>query len=314
MERFRCIFMGTPEISVPFLERLNKIENVVLVVTKEDKPQGRGHEVEPPPVKVCAQKLGIEVWQPSSLKSDEAVNFLKKFEPDIILVVAYGKILPSSILEIPKVAPLNIHFSLLPKYRGAAPVQWAIVNGETETGVTIIRMNEKMDAGDILLSEKVPIAPDDTTPTLFQKLIPVGIDLMEKAMEILKRGEAKFVKQNDEEATYAPIIKKEDGLIDWKMSAEAIYNRIRGFQPWPCAYTYLRGKLIKILKAEVIEEKDEGTIPGLISVSKEGVYVQCGKGKLLIKRLQMEGKREMDAEEMVRGRLIKEGEVFESGG
>jgi len=300
--------MGTPEISVPFLEKLNEMEEVVLVVTKEDKPQ-----VEPPPVKVCAQKLGIEVWQPSSLKTDEAVNFLKRFEPDIILVVAYGKILPSSILEIPKVAPLNVHFSLLPKYRGAAPVQWAIINGETETGVTIMKMNERMDAGDILLSEKVPIAPEDTTPTLFEKLIPVGINLMEKAMEILKKGEAKFIKQNDEEATYAPIIKKENGLIDWKMSAEEINNRIRGFQPWPCAYTYLRGKLVKILKAEVIAGGDEKVPPGLISVSKEGVFVQCGKGRLRIKRLQMEGKREMNAEEMVRGRLIRDGEVFESG-
>ena len=306
--------MGTPEISVPFLEKLKEIEDVVLVVTREDKPKGRGHEVEPPPVKVCAQKLGIEVWQPSSLKTDEAVNFLKRFEPDIILVVAYGKILPSSILEIPKVAPLNVHFSLLPKYRGAAPVQWAIINGETETGVTVMRMNERMDAGDILLSEKVHIAPEDTTPTLFEKLIPVGINLMEKAMEVLKKGEAKFIKQNDDDATYAPIIKKEDGLIDWRMSAKEIYNRIRGFQPWPCAYTYLKGKLVKIFKAQIIEQKTESGVPGLISMSKEGIIVQCGSGQLLIKRLQMEGKREMDAEEMVRGRLIKEGEVFEGSG
>ncbi len=311
MEKFRCIFMGTPEISVPFLERLKELEEVVLVVTKEEKSGRRGEEIEPP-VKICARKLGIEVWQPSSLKNEESIEFLKKFEPDIILVVAYGKILPQQVLEIPKIAPLNVHFSLLPKYRGAAPVQWAIVNGESETGVTIIRMNERMDAGDILLSEKVPISSEDTTPTLFQKLIPVGIKLMEKAMEVLKRNEAKFIPQREEEATYAPIIKKEDGLIDWKRTSREIYNMIRGFQPWPSAYTYLRGKLIKIFKAYIKEEDSEGEIPGLISISKEELTVECGKGKLLLKRLQMEGKREMDVEEMVRGRLIKHGDIFET--
>lgn len=313
MERFRVIFMGTPEISVPFLERLKEIEEVVLVVTREDKPKGRSHELEPPPVKICAQRLGVEVWQPSSLKTESAVSFLKGFEPDIILVVAYGKILPPSILEVPKVVPLNIHFSLLPKYRGAAPVQWAIINGEKETGVTVIKMNEKMDAGDILLSEKLPIEPEDTTPTLFQKLIPIGLKLMERALELLKKNEANFVQQNEEEATYAPIIKKEDGLIDWRMSARDIYNRIRGFQPWPCAYTYLNGKLVKILSAELKNQSCEEETPGKISVSRENVIVQCGDGRLLLKKLQMEGKRVMSAEEMVRGRLIKEGDIFEKG-
>lgn len=309
MQKFRCVFMGSPEISVPFLRRLSEKEEVVLVVTKEDKPQGRGHKVEAPPVKITAQELGIEVWQPSTLKTEEAVNFLKEKKPDIIMVVAYGKILPLPILETPRVAPLNIHFSLLPKYRGAAPVQWAIVNGEKETGVTIIKMNEKMDAGDILLSERVSIEPEDTVPALFNKLVPVGVALMEKALDLLKRGEATFTKQKEEEATYAPLIKREDGLIDWNMDAVSIYNRIRGFQPWPCAYTFLRGKLVKILCAEVIDE-EKGLQPGTLLFRNKEVLVQCGKGMLKLKRLQMEGKREMDVEEMVRGRLIKEGDIF----
>ncbi len=313
MQKFRCIFMGTPEISVPFLRRLAEREEVVLVVTKEDKPQGRGHKVEPPPVKIEAERLKIDIWQPSSLKKEEAVQIIREKEPDIILVVAYGKILPPSILEIPKVAPLNVHFSLLPKYRGAAPVQWAIIRGEKETGVTIIKMNERMDAGDILISEKVPIDPKDTTPTLLQKLIPVGLRLMEISLDLLKRNEAEFKKQKDEEATFAPIIKKEDGLIDWNMSAEEILNRIRGLQPWPCAFTFLKGKMIKIYEAEVVDELEvKEEVTGKIFIIKGNAFVRCGKKFLLLKRIQMEGKKEMSAEEMVRGRLITDGDRFEN--
>lgn len=310
-KRLRCIFMGTPEISVPFLKRLHELEDVVLVITREDKPKGRGHKVLPPPVKETAIELKIPVWQPSTLKDEGSVNYIKEYEPDLLLVVAYGKILPKSILDIPKIAPINIHFSLLPKYRGAAPVQWALINGEKETGVTIMKMNERMDAGDILLSEKVKIEFDDTTESLYRKLIPIGIKLMEKSLYLLKSGKAEFKPQDETLATYAPMLKKEDGRINWNMTAEEIYNRIRGLRPWPCAFTYLNRSMLKIFTSSIIDNTTINTDAGRVKIIDGNVCVLCGRGILKLGDVQIEGRKITDATSLLNGRVIKEGDLLE---
>lgn len=311
IKKYQCIFMGTPYISVPFLKKLHQIEKVVLVITREDKPKGRGHKISPPPVKEIASELNIPVWQPSSLKNQESVNYIKKFKPDLIVVVAYGKILPKAILDIPTVAPLNVHFSLLPKYRGAAPVQWALIQGETETGVTIMKMNEKMDAGDILLYEKVKIEPDDTTESLYDKLIPIGLHLLERTLQLLKNRKANFKPQEENMATYAPMLKKEDGKLNWRMSAQEVYNRIRGLRPWPCAFTYLKGKMLKIFSSSVIESSTHYSTPGKVKIINRKVCVLCGKGILQLGDIQIEGRKTTDAVNLLNGRVIKEGDLLE---
>jgi len=290
----KVVFMGTPEIAVPCLDKLIKTGiDVPLVVCQPDKPKGRGNKLQPPPIKEYAQKQSIEIFQPEKIKNNkEAIDKIASYSPDFIVVVAYGKILPKELLDIPKCAPINVHFSLLPKYRGAAPVNWAIINGENITGVTTMKMDEGLDTGDILLMKSVEIDKSDTALTLSEKLAYVGADLLIETLE--NYHNITPIPQEHEKFTYAPIIKKEDGKINFNnKSAEEIERMIRGFIPWPTAYTFFNGKMVKFFKAEVVEK--EGRPGEIIEVTKDSFTIACGKNALKIYELQFEGKNKMDA-------------------
>ena len=305
----KVIFMGTPEIAVPTLKKL--VENnfeVSLVICQPDKPKGRGKKMLPPPVKVAAEELGIDVYQPLSLKNNkEAVEKLKSLEPDFFVVVAYGKILPPEILEIPKKAPVNVHFSLLPKYRGAAPVNWAIINGEKETGVTTMVMAEGLDTGDMLLKSITPIDKKSTLE-LSEELSETGAELLIETLNNFDNIVPE--KQNDDESSYAPLMKKEDGLIDWAQDADIIERKIRGFNPWPSTFTILNGKKIKIFKADVIKS-NSNKLPGSIAhLTKKSLFVKCGKNELSILELQPEGKKKMDIISFLSGTKLTGNEIL----
>ena len=305
----KVVFMGTPEIAVPTLEKLieNKIE-VPLVLCQPDKPKGRGKKVLPPPVKETAEKYDIEVYQPVSLKNnDEAYNKIKSINPDFLVVVAYGKILPKNVLDIPKYAPINVHFSLLPKYRGAAPVNWAIINGEKITGVTTMIMAEGLDTGDILLKLETEIG-NKTTVDLSKELSFSGADLLIKTLENFNN--IKPEKQNDEESSYAPLMKKTDGIIDWSKSADEIERKIRGFNPWPTAFTYLNEKTLKIYNAEVVLSNKNIKNGEIFDITKKNFSVKCGKDALKIKELQLEGKKKMEVVSFLSGYELKNGDIL----
>ena len=245
----KIIFFGSSNFAVPILEELVKNEEVALVVTQPDREKGRALKVAPTAVKSKAEELGIEIFQPGKVNTKESMEFLKKFNADLFIVVSFGQILSKEVLSLPKLYCLNIHASLLPKYRGAAPINWAIANGEKETGVTIMKMNEKMDEGDVLLNESVAMDADNDAVTVSDKLSKKGSQVLLKAVELIKADKADFIKQDNSKATFAPKLKKDDGLIDWKMTAEEISNRIRAFAPWPGCFTYLDKKMLKIWKA-----------------------------------------------------------------
>jgi methionyl-tRNA formyltransferase len=304
--------MGTPRFAVPILKALiESKDEVIAVVTQPDKPAGRGHKLTPPPVKELAERHGLLVLQPSKLKDPAFLGKLKELAPDIIVVAAYGKILPKEILDLPKHGCLNVHASLLPKFRGAAPINWAIISGEKETGITIMQMDEGMDTGDILLQEAVPIEPEETAGTLHDKLSSLGARLIVEALDLLREGKLVPRKQPEEGVSYAPILKKEDGWIDFSRPAEELACLIRGLDPWPSAYTSFRGKRLKVFSPQVIEEVTKapaGTIVGL----KGGLIVATRRGLLRIKELQPEGKRRMSAEEFIRGYRPEIGERLPS--
>jgi methionyl-tRNA formyltransferase len=307
----RIIFMGTPEFAVPSLQALIESEDeVIAVVTQPDKPKGRGLEVAPPPTKVLAEKHGIHVLQPQKIKTDDFFNELKKFNPDLICVAAYGKILPKNILDLPPYGCANVHASLLPQYRGAAPINWAIIRGEKITGITTMKMDEGMDTGDMLLKKELPIEDEDTGETLSQKLSHIGAALLIETIKLLKEGKLNPIPQDHSQATYAPILKKEHGNIDWKKPAEEITNLIRGTLPWPGAYTTLGGKPLKIYRARVSEGVGK---PGEVIKSDSWILkVATGKDALDILELQVEGGKRLKVEEFLRGRNIKEGAVLGS--
>lgn len=305
--------MGTPDFAVGTLEEIIKAgHEVVLVVTQPDKPKGRGKAMQYTPVKECALAHGIEVFQPVKVKEPENIEVLRKYEPDIIIVAAFGQIVPKSILDMPKYGCVNVHASLLPKYRGAAPIQWAVINGDEVTGVTIMRMNEGIDTGDMIAKKTVRLAEDETGGSLFDKLAQVGAQLCAETMEMIEAGKAEYIPQNNEEATHTSMIRKELGLIDWNRPAVEIERLIRGLNPWPSAYTQLSGKTFKIWKARVVS--DENTYePGCICrIDKEGMYVQTGEGILLLTEVQMEGKKRMEASAFLRGYQVEEGSFFKS--
>lgn len=307
----KIIFMGTAAFAVPSLVKLfDAGHKIDLVITQPDKPAGRGRKMTPPPVADMAKRLGIKLYQPKSLKSRKVMDNIKSYKPDIIVVIAYGKILPKELLDMPKLGCINVHSSLLPKYRGAAPMNWAIVNGEKYTGVTTMFINEDLDAGDMLLKAEIKIEYEDNSITLHNKLAPLGAELLLKTIEGLKNKTIKPEPQNPSEASSAPLIKKEDGLINWKKDAKTIRNLVRGMQPWPSAYTHLEGKMLKIFDASVlaanITEK-----PGEIVAADEGIVVATGDGKICIKELQLEGKRRMKASEFLHGHKIKVGTILE---
>ncbi len=264
----RIVFLGTPAFAVPSLERV--ASEVVAVYTQPDRPRGRGQELAMPPVKEAALRLGLVVHQPVKIRG--VVEELRSWNADVMIVVGYGQIIPQSILDIPPLGILNVHASLLPKYRGAAPIQWAIARGETRTGVTTMRINAGLDTGDMLLKWETEIGPDETAVELSDRLAPAGADLLRRTLDELPRIVPE--PQDDSQATYAPILKKEDGLIDWSRSAREIANRVRGFQPWPGCYTFVGGKKLGIWRARAVE----GSLaPGKVA---NGFRVGCGEGLL----------------------------------
>jgi methionyl-tRNA formyltransferase len=307
----KLIFCGTPQFALPTLERLiAEKHDIELVMTNPDEPSGRGYDVKPSPVKLAALKAGLEVFQPLKLKEDLTAGFLSKFRPDFIVVVAYGHIIPKWMIDLPKHGCINLHASLLPKYRGAAPVQWAIIRGESVTGVTTMKIDEGLDTGDVLLKREVAIQDGDTTETLSERLSGVGADLMVETLPKLIRAEIQPQPQNHAQATFAPILKKEDGRIDWKLRAEEIGWRVRGLRPWPGAYTTFRSKNLHIWSAApVLDQAGTGDEPGMLFPERGNLRLVCGLGTLLeVHELQLEGRKRLLARDFLNGVRPSSGE------
>ncbi len=313
----RAVFMGTPEIAATVLKSvLASRHEVIAVVTQTDKPKGRGHEMTFPPVKEVALAAGIPVLQPQRARDEAFIEELQALNPDIILVAAYGKLLPKAILDMPKFGCINVHASLLPKYRGASPIQWAVLNGDEKSGVTIMHMAESMDTGDIIMAEEVTLAADETAGSLHDKLAEIGGPLLITAMDALETGRAPRIRQNEEEATHVRMLDKTMGNLDFSKPAVQLERWIRGLNPWPTAYTKLDGKMLKLWKAEVVTDSElmkehKNFTPGtILAVSKDYFDVLAGAGVLRIKELQLEGKRKMTAEEFLRGFHLEPGTVL----
>lgn len=307
----RIIFMGTPDFAVGTLEALVEAGyEVVLAVTQPDKPQGRKQTLVAPPVKQAAEKLQIPVFQPKRVREPEALAELKKYEPELIVVAAFGQILPKELLELPKYGCINVHASLLPKYRGAAPIQWSILNGDAVTGVTIMRMDVGLDTGDMIAKAEIPISPEDTGSTLFDKLSEMGARLCAETIPSIIDGTAVYTPQDDAAATKVGMISKKDGLIDFARPAQAIECQVRGLNPWPSAYTYLAGKTLKIWSADVCEGGEPADAGKVVFLKKDCFGVQCGDGILVCKEVQLEGKKRMDAGAFLRGNALIVGTVL----
>jgi len=306
----KIVFFGSSGFAVTILEELARKEDIRLVVTQPDRQKGRALKITPTPVKSKAETLGIKTFQPSRINTEESVIFLKNFNADLFVVVSFGQILSKAVLDLPKLHSINIHASLLPKYRGAAPINWAIANGEKETGVTVMKMNEKMDEGDIILKEAVSVSEEDDAVTLSEKLSGKGAKLLLDAIRLIRNNEAEFMPQDYSKATYAPKLKKEDGLIDWKKSAGEINNRMRAFAPWPGCFTCLGDKTLKIWKAKPVVYMPG--VPGeILEINKNGILVKTGKDALKVEELQLEGSRRMTAEEFIAGhKQISPGLIF----
>lgn len=307
----RIVFMGTPDFSVECLKALvNSKHEVVGVFCQPDKPVGRKQELKMPDVKIEALKHNLPVFQPATLKNGKGVELLKELNPELVIVIAYGKILPLDFLQFPKYGCINIHASVLPKYRGASPIHHSVLNGDSETGVTAMQMDEGVDTGDILLVRKIPIGINDTTLEMFEKLSHLGAEVLLETLDLLEKGELKPVKQNEAEATHAGLLSKEEGEIDWNQSALSIHNKIRGLYSWPGAYTKLGGKILKVHKAVLSEEKGN-SIPGEVIRSHEKIAVSCGDGHCVeLLELQLEGKKRLDAVSFINGRQISVGTVL----
>ncbi len=308
----KVIFMGTPDFAVGTLEEIIKAgHEVALVVSQPDKPRGRSGALQFPPVKECAVSHGIEVFQPKKIREEENVEYLRKYNADIIVVAAFGQILPKSILDMPKYGCINVHASLLPKYRGAAPIQWAVINGDAVTGVTIMQMDVGMDTGDMIAKREVVIGEEETGGGLFDKLAEVGAKLCVDTMVDIENGTAIRTPQNHEEATHVSMINKELGNIDWNKSATEIERLIRGLNPWPSAFTKLDGKTFKIWKAKVVST-DSSKEPGsIVRVDKGVMEVQTGEGILSLLEVQLEGKKRMEIDAFLRGYNVEQGTCFE---
>lgn len=307
----KVIFMGTPDFSVGTLEAL--IEDgheVVLAVTQPDKPKGRGKEMQFTPVKECAIKNNIPVYQPIRIRDEECIEKLRTYEADIMVVVAFGQILPKSILEMCPYGCVNVHASLLPKYRGAAPIQWAIIDGETVTGVTTMQMDEGLDTGDMLLKTEILISEKETGGSLHDKLAEAGAKLCVETLKELEAGTVTPIPQGETTTSYAKMLDKKLGNIDWTQSANQIERLIRGLTPWPSAYTNWEDKVMKIWDAEVTGGKTDETPGTIVKVEKDAFYVQCKDSLLKVCELQIPGKKRMDAGAFLRGYSIKEGEIL----
>ncbi len=305
----RLAFFGSPTFALPTLDKLYEKHELVLVVTQPDKPAGRGHKLTSPPIALRAKELGIKFKQPSKLKKDlHFAKLLESLKLDVAITAAYGKFLPKQLIDIPKYGFLNIHASLLPKYRGAAPIQWALINGETETGITIMQTDIGMDTGDILLVEKIPIAFEDNALTLFERLAELGAETLLKALEKLEVGQLPSKNQNDTEASHAPLLTKEDGRIRWNESATSIYDRYRGVYAWPGSFTTFKGKPLKI--NELLPVIGEGKAGFITNIDSNGVTVAAGEGAILLKTVQPSGKKAISARDWVNGYKVEVGQAF----
>lgn len=304
----RIVFMGTPDFAVPALEKLIDCHQVVGVFTRVDKPKGRGQKLQYTPVKEKALENGIPVFQPKSLRmNSEALNILKELKPDAIVVAAYGMMLPKEILEMPKFGCVNVHASLLPELRGAAPINWAIIRGHSKTGITTMLMSEGLDTGDILLKEETPIGENETAGELFDRLSIIGGGLIIRTLEELEKGRITPLPQEDSESSYAPMLSKELGHINWDMDSRQVHNLIRGVNPWPGAYCFYEGRMLKILKADYAEGPEKGE-PGKVLKAQKGMLeIGCRNGKILVKQIQELGGKRMDIRAFLNGHTICEG-------
>lgn len=307
----RIIFMGTPDFSVGTLEALVEAgHDVCLVVTQPDKPKGRGKEMQFTPVKEAAVKHGIPVFQPRRVREPECVEELRKYNADVCVVIAFGQILPKEILELTPYGCMNVHASLLPAYRGAAPIQWALISGEKVTGITTMQMDEGLDTGDMLLKVEVPITNEDTGETLHDKMAEAGAKLAVETLAQMEKGLLKPEKQGETTTPYAKMLKKEMGNIDWTKPADEIERLVRGMNSWPSAYTKWENKVMKIWRAAVEEKDTQAAVGTIVEVTKDSFSVQTGKGLLVVKELQIPGKKRMDAGAFLRGYQIAEGTVL----
>jgi methionyl-tRNA formyltransferase len=309
----RIVFFGTPEFAVPSLRALLAGRDPVIgVVCQPDKPAGRGQQLTAPPVKRAALRAGLAVFQPEKLRAPETVETLASWAPDLIVVAAYGKILPKMILDLPPLGCINVHASLLPKYRGAAPIQWAILRGEERTGITIMCMNERMDAGDILLQQEIEIGPQETSGELQARLADVGARVLMETIARLHAGTLMPRPQQEDQITLAPMINKEDGRIDWTQPAVHIARLVRAFNPWPSAFTSLGGKQLKIHRAHA-EASRSAELAGTVLRAEKEISVATGEGTLVLDEVQLEGRKRLSAAEFARG-AVKVGMVLGDGG
>lgn len=302
----KIVFFGSADFAVPSLERLlDSPHEVLTVVTQPDRKKGRHLKISTTPLKKLASSKCIRIYQPEKVSDPSSIKHLRSLSCDLFVVVSFGQILPANILGIPKHYCINLHPSLLPKYRGAAPVNWAIVNGETKTGLSIIKMNEKMDAGDIMLQKSIGIEKEDTSETLNRRLSNLGAILLLDAIRFIEEDRITFKKQDEKKATFAPRLKKEDGLIDWKKDAREIHNMVRGLVPWPGAFTFLNNKILKIWKSDILTSREKLEVGKIVEIQKESFLVACGNNLLIVKELQLEGGKRMDAGSFIRGHDVQ---------
>jgi len=307
----KIVFMGTPDFALASLDKLiDGGYEIAAVVTQPDRPKGRGKKLTPPPVKERALGAGLRVLQPERVKDSGFIEALKELSPDIIIVVAYGQILPEEIINLPAMGCINVHASLLPKYRGAAPINWCIINGESRTGVTTMYMDKGMDTGDILLQRETEIGENETAGELHERLAALGADLLLETLEGLQRNEVERKAQDHSAATYAPQLDRETGRVDWNSDAKSIYNLIRGTNPWPGCYTVYKGERMKLWEAKVLEQKSRGTAGKVLEAGHGGMLVQAGSGTLLVTKIQMPSSRVMTVDEYLRGNSLETGYIL----
>jgi methionyl-tRNA formyltransferase len=312
MTKPRALFFGTPDFAVPALQALHEVAEVTLVVTQPDRPKGRGMKLAPPPVKQRAIELGLPVLQPTKVRTPEFAASLREQNAELALVIAYGRILPKAVLEAPRLGCVNVHASLLPKLRGAAPIQWSIVRGENETGVCLMQMDEGLDTGPVLACARLAIDPNETTAELSPRLSALGAQLVREKLASFVAGELRATPQDEAQATLAPLLSKDDGAIDWSRSARELHNLARGFSPWPGAFSWLAGTRLKLLSTQVSDEDTPHSEPGvLLQVSRDGIDVACGRGSLRLLELQLEGAKRLRAAEFGAGQRLIVGQRLE---
>lgn len=307
----RIVFMGSPDFALPSLQKLvDANANIVAVITQPDRPKGRHQLLTPTPVKELALSLGLPVLQPARINAPEAVAAIRALKADLFVVVAFGQILKKELLDIPPLGSVNVHGSLLPAYRGAAPVHWALLRGEKQTGVTTMFLNEGMDSGDMIFKAQTDILDTDDTGSLYARLAEMGADLLLQTIRAIENGNAPAIPQEEAFATYAPSLKKDDEQLDWQQNAEAVWNHIRGLAPWPVAHTFFGGKRLKLLQASLLETESCGTPGEIRGITADGLQVFCGKGSIVIHKVQPEGKAAMDAAAFCRGYRLEVGQTL----